>query len=258
MIWHRRALLAAFVRRDLKVVYAQTMLGPLWFLIQPAVTTAILAVTIARIARVPTDGAPAPLFYMVGTILWSYFAQTVNAISRTFITNEYLFGKVWFPRILVPLAGALSGLVGTAMQLAMLMLGLALFGGYRVELGQIYLLPLALPWLVAFSAGVGLVIASTTVRYRDVAAIVPFALQSGFLLTPIAFPFSMVSPQWRLAYAALDPLSVGSDLWRAAVLGLPVVSSPAESAAAAATSLAVLVAGVFLFQAGDHTAADTI
>lgn len=254
-------LLTTFVRRDIKVQYQQTLLGPLWLLIQPLVTTLILALMISHVARLPTDGIPASLFYLSGTIVWSYFSQAVNTISQIYRAHEDLFAKIYFPRVLIPCSAAVSGLVGLCMQLAMagvLVIGLMLLDGYHPALEHLWLLPLSLPILIFIALGTGLLVASSTAKYRDFVNIIPFALQSGFLITPIVFAFSMVPAPWRPLYAFLNPLAVVTDLWRAGLGGSPLASGPAEIILATLTSCCVLLAGMVTFRYSERTAADTI
>lgn len=260
-LWERRELLRALVRRDLKVHYQQTLLGPVWLLVQPLVTTVILAAMISKVVSLPTDGAPAPLFYLSAMILWSYFSEVVLTVSHVFIYHEYLFSKAAFPRIFMPLSTVVSTLFGFAMQfvmLALLIAGLGLTGHYRPDFGALWLVGPAVALLVAQSLGLGLLVASSTVRYRDLANAVPFALQSGFLATPILYSFSMIPPQWRMVYAVLNPLSVVSDLWRAALTSTPLTASATEITACIAVTVVLLLAGLFAFQASQRTAADTI
>lgn len=260
-LWRRRDLLWAFVQRDVKVHYQQTLLGPLWLLMQPLVTTLILAAMISQVIALPTGNAPAALFYLAAMIMWSYFSETVMTVSHVFVYHEYLFSKVAFPRIFVPVSVLLSNLIGVALQLGMLALlvaGMALIGWYDTDLGKIWILPLTFLFLMPFTLGVGLLIASTTAKFRDVANAVPFALQSAFLITPILYPYSAVPPPWRMAFAAINPLSVISDLWRSALTGSPVSASCDEMLVGAAVSLAVLIIGAYAFQQSQRSAVDTI
>ncbi|MCW1382706.1 ABC transporter permease [Novosphingobium sp. KCTC 2891] len=256
-----RDLLRAFVSRDLKVNYQQTVLGPLWLLIRPLVTTAILVLMMSRVTDAPTDGAPPALFYLAATIMWTYFSQIVQMVGQVFVAHEYLFSKVYFPRLILPISITVSNLVGVGLQLAMLgVFGLAtaVFADFTMPLSRLWILPLTFVPLVAFSLGTGLLVASMTTRYRDLVNALPFALQCGFLLTPIVYPFSRVPEDWRLPFAIVNPLGVISDLWRAALTGTPLVSTPVQIVAAVTSSLAVFLVAVLLFQMSERTAADTI
>lgn len=260
-IWRSRDFLAALIRRDIKVHYQQTVLGPFWLLVQPVVTTIILATMLTKVISLPTDGQPAPLFYLAAMIMWSYFSEVVFTIAYVFITHEYLFGKVAFLRIMLPVSTALSKLIGLSLQLLMVGLLIAVMtatGSYSYSFGNLWLLPVTLVFLIAVSLGLGLLVASTTTRYRDIANAVPFALQSAFFVTPILFSFSMVPAQWRLPLAVLNPLTVLSDLWRGALSNAPVVSSHAEIAAAALSSFAILIIGTLAFHTAQRNAPDTI
>lgn len=256
-----RDLLRAFVDRDLKVNYQQTILGPLWLLIRPLVTTAILVLMMSRVTQVGTDGANPALFYLAATIMWTYYAQIVQMVGQVFVAHEYLFSKVYFPRVIMPVSIVVSNLIGLVLQLAFLglfALVLVLLGAFVPPFGRLWIMPLTLVPLVAFSLGSGLMIASMTTRYRDLVNALPFALQCGFLLTPIVYPLSKVPEGWRLAYALLNPLGVVSDLWRAALTGTAIVSTGGQIALATGSALALLVVALSLFQASERTAADTI
>lgn len=254
-------LLRAFVDRDLKVNYQQTILGPLWLLIRPLVTTAILVLMMSRVTQVGTDGAPPSLFYFAATIMWTYYAQIVQMVGQVFVAHEYLFSKVYFPRVILPVSIVVSNLIGLGLQLAFLLLfalALALFGGFELSLAHLWIMPLTIVPLVAFALGSGLMIASMTTRYRDLVNALPFALQCGFLLTPIVYPLSKVPEAWRTAYALLNPLGVVSDLWRAALTGTTIVSTPMQIVLAMGSAILLLFVALSLFQTSERTAADTI
>jgi lipopolysaccharide transport system permease protein len=260
LYWQYRDLLWSFVVRNITVRYRQTILGPLWLVIQPLAMSGILAIVLAGLAKVSTNGRPASLFYLLGMILWGYFSGVVLAVSDVFINNEYLFSRVYFPRLLVPLAVAVSNSVGVGIQLVMfftILLFYALFGGYAVQGIALWLMPLAFAQTMLFAVGVGLLIASSTAKYRDMANAIPFVLQAGLFLTPALYAYSAIPPQLRVAVATLNPLSVSFDLWRSAIFG-QLTASGVEIMLSCLSALVVFVCGVLVFQQVERTATDTI
>jgi len=260
VLWRYRDLLWSFVLRDVKVRYRQTILGPLWLIIQPLAMTGILTAVVHGIAGLKTNGQQPILFYFSAIILWQYFSQAVLAISQVFIVNEYLFGKVYFPRIVMPAAIMLANSIGLAIQVVpffILTAVLAAFGKFHPVMSQLWMMPVALVELMAVSLGVGLIIASSTAKYRDLANATPFLLQAGMFLTPVLFPFSAFPETLRLVLAFFNPLSVICETWRSGALGGSTVTL-AQYAASLFSTVLVLLTGTILFQRVERTAADTI
>lgn len=225
-LWRYRDLWYMYVRRDIVTLYKQTILGPLWFLIQPILTTIMYMFVFGGLANISTDGAPQPLFYLSGIMLWNYFSSSFNASSNVFSSNAGVFGKVYFPRLVVPLAGLASNLVKLIIQL---LLFIAVFVGYRIAGVQLPLRPalLLFPFLVlllAFHAlSWGLIISSVTSKYRDLKFLVAFGLQLFMYATPIIYPLSAASGRIRLALE-LNPLTPVFEAFKYGCLGCGTLS----------------------------------
>jgi len=258
-LWKYRDLVYLLVRRDFVAQYAQTILGPLWFLIQPILTTLMFTLVFNRVARLPTDGVPAHLFYMAGIVAWSYFANCLNRTSTTFSANAHLFGKVWFPRLAVPLSVVLSSLFAFVIQFALL---LALVGVEAIRSGsplpgpELLLLPLLVAQMGVLGLGCGILISSLTTKYRDLANLVAFGVQLWMFATPVVYPASRLPERWTWLLVA-NPMAPVTEAFRWIVLGAGTVTS-AQLAASAALTLAVLVAGVLLFTRIERSFMDTV
>jgi len=220
-LWRYRDLWYMYVRRDIVTLYKQTILGPLWFLIQPVLTTVMYMFVFGGLAKISTDGAPQPLFYLSGIMLWNYFSDSFNVSSNVFTSNAGVFGKVYFPRLVVPLAGLTSNLVKMLIQLLLFVI---VYVGYRIAGTQLPLRPalLLFPFLVlllAFHAlSWGLIISSVTSKYRDLKFLVSFGLQLFMYATPIIYPLSVADGRIRLALE-LNPLTPIFEAFKYGCLG---------------------------------------
>jgi len=215
-----------FVKRDIVTQYKQTILGPLWFFINPALTTIMFMVVFGRIAGIPTDGLPQPLFYLSGICLWNYFATCLTKTSSTFNDNQAIFGKVYFPRLIMPLSTVTSSLYTFGIQL---LLFIAVYI-YYIVLGvhvmpNIYILlfPVLVIMMAGLALGFGIIISSMTTKYRDLTILFSFIVQLWMYATPIIYPLSMMSPkrQWIMA---LNPITSIIETFKFAVLGQGVFS----------------------------------
>jgi lipopolysaccharide transport system permease protein len=258
-LWRYRDLVALFVRRDFVANYSQTLLGPLWFLIQPLLTTFMFTIIFSRVARIPTDGLPPMLFYMCGVVAWSYFAGCVSKTSLTFVANANLFGKVWFPRLAVPLSVVISNLVAFGIQfgLLLLMLGWHLSQGLQLRTGLAALLaPLLVLQMALLALGFGIIISSLTSKYRDLTHLVAFGVQLWMFATPVVYPAARVPPRWQwLMYA--NPMAPVVESFRYVLLGAGTVRADQVVAGLVSTVLVVL-AGVVLFSRIEKTFMDTV
>ena len=220
-LWRYRDLWYMYVRRDIVTLYKQTILGPLWFLIQPVFTTVMYMFVFGGLAKISTDGAPQPLFYLSGIMLWNYFSDSFNVSSNVFTSNAGVFGKVYFPRLVVPLAGLTSNLVKMLIQLLLFVI---VYVGYRIAGTQLPLRPalLLFPFLVlllAFHAlSWGLIISSVTSKYRDLKFLVSFGMQLFMYATPIIYPLSVADGRIRLALE-LNPLTPIFEAFKYGCLG---------------------------------------
>jgi len=217
-LWAYRDLLLLFVRRDIVTQYKQTILGPAWFFIQPALTTAMFMVVFGGIAKIPTDGLPQPLFYLAGIVCWQYFADCLNKTSQTFTANQHIFGKVYFPRLIIPLASVGAGLIDFAISTVILLL---LMWYYDVGWPVWWLLAPALVLAVIFTAlGVGTLLSALNVAYRDFRYVIPFLIQLWMFVTPVVYPASLVPERWQWLFH-LNPMAGLIEGFRAVFLGRP-------------------------------------
>jgi len=259
-IWRYRDLLVLFAMRDIKVRYKQTLLGPAWMILQPLALTAVFTAMISGVAGVSTAGLPAPIFYITGLIIWSYFSQTVYPMSQVFLLNEQLFSKIYFPRVIVPVSSLLSNAVALAIQLIAVLVFLTWYkinGGVDGPVWRILLFPLVIFQTAALSLGVGLCLAASTSRYRDMSHVTPFLLQLWMFVTPIIYPFSAVPESYRLLLSAANPLAVLVEQSRWCFVGQSAIELQHIVAALAGVA-AFLVVGVLLFQRVERTVVDTI
>lgn len=194
-LWQYRDLLVMYIKRDIVTFYKQTILGPLWFVIQPLFTTLMFMFVFGGIAGISTDGLPQPLFYMAGLLCWNYFSECLNRCSDTFNANQNVFGKVYFPRLIVPLSIVVSSLVKMGIQLG-LFLAIYLYyvaGGYPLEVNaHALLLPLLVLMLAGLGLGFGLLISSLTTKYRDLRFLITFGVQLWMYATPVIYPLSVM------------------------------------------------------------------
>ncbi len=220
-VWTYRDLVMLFVWRDFVSNYKQTILGPLWFLIQPILTTLIFTVIFGNIAALPTDGLPQFLFYMSGTVIWSYFAECLKKTSDTFISNAPIFGKVYFPRLTIPVSVLISNLITFVIQFGLF---LAFMAYFRLQGAQVHftnwvlLLPFLLLLLAGHSLGFGIIISSLTTRYRDLRYLVSFSIQLWMYATPVIYPVSAIPENWRWV-ANINPITPIVETFRFAFLG---------------------------------------
>jgi len=208
-IWNYRDLLLLFVRREIVVVYKQTIMGPLWFFIQPLITTVMFLIVFNGIAGISTDGLPPILFYLAGITIWNYFAESFRLTSDTFVANAGIFGKVYFPRIIMPMAIVISNLVKFSIQLA-LFLGVYFYyyfseGGFGPN-SYLLLFPCYVLLIALFGLSFGLVVSSLTTKYRDLKFLIQFAVQLWMYITPVIYPMSKI-PEKYCWVVELNPIS---------------------------------------------------
>ncbi len=258
-LWRYRDLIMLFVRRDFVAVYKQTILGPLWFLIQPLLTTVVFTIIFGRIAKIPTDGMPEMLFYLSGIVVWNYFAGCLNKTSDTFVSNAYVFGKVYFPRLAVPISVVISNLVTFGIQFALFLCFLAYFSvnGATVRLQpSVAFLPLLVFQMAALGLGFGIIVSSLTTKYRDLSQLVGFGVQLWMFATPIVYPSSQIPAKlhWLIA---LNPMSPIVEFFRYSLLGVGTVS-PLQIGLSALTTMLALATGIVLFSRIEKSFMDTV
>ena len=194
-LWRYRDLCSLFVKRNIVVQYKQTILGPLWYVIQPALTVIMYMVVFGGIAGIPTDGIPQPLFYLAGVAMWQYFADCLNATSNTFVKNAGIFGKVYFPRLVMPISDVISNLLRFSIQLglfAVVYIFYAIKGCPAAPNAYALLFPLLIVMMAGLALGFGVLISSMTTKYRDLQILFSFIVQLWMYATPIVYPLSQV------------------------------------------------------------------
>lgn len=254
-LWEYREVLYYLVWRDIKVRYRQTVMGALWAIIQPLMTMVVFSVFLGGFAKVPSDGAPYPLFAFAALVPWSFFANGLAQSANSLVASGNLITKVYFPRLLVPMGRVLSGLPDIGLSFLVLLVLVAWYGHLRPSLSLLWLPFLAsLAFLTAL--GVGLWLSALNVRYRDVQHAVPFLIQIWMFATPIAYPSSLLPEPWRTVYG-LNPMVGVVEGFRWALLGsgrapgLPLVVS-------VVAAVVLLVSGAFFFRRVERTFADVV
>lgn len=252
-------LIVMFVKRDFKTMYKQTILGPLWIIINPLLTTLMFTVVFGNIANIPTDGMPQIVFYMLGTTVWTYFSSCLTKTSSTFTGNAAIFGKVYFPRLVTPISTVISGLINFGVQFLMFLGFMAYFmiKGSPIEPNLwILITPLLLVQLAALALGFGIIISSMTTKYRDLAVLVTFGVQLWMYATPVVYPASQIGGKLK-TLMMLNPVSPIVESFRYAFLGSGSIPWN-YLGISVVTTLVVLFAGVVLFSRVEKTFMDTV
>lgn len=252
-------LIVMFVKRDFKTMYKQTILGPLWIIINPLMTTLMFTVVFGNIANISTDGMPQIVFYMLGTTVWTYFSSCLTKTSSTFTGNAAIFGKVYFPRLVTPISTVISGLINFGVQFLMFLGFMAYFmiKGSPIEPNLwILITPLLLVQLAALALGFGIIISSMTTKYRDLAVLVTFGVQLWMYATPVVYPASQIGGKLK-TLMMLNPVSPIVESFRYAFLGSGSIPWN-YLGISVVTTLVVLFAGVVLFSRVEKTFMDTV
>ncbi len=258
-VWHYRDLISLFVRRDFVSRYKQTILGPLWFIIQPLLTSLVFTVIFGNIARLPTDGLPQMLFYMSGNILWHYFSSCLTSTSTTFTSNAHLFGKVYFPRLVMPISIVISNLITFAIQFVFFFAYFAFSALRGSEVGLTswaFALPILLVLMAGLGLGFGIIISSMTTKYRDLQYLVGFGVGLWMYATPVIYPVSSIPEKWRWV-ANVNPVTPIIETFRAGFLGAGDASWP-RLAYSFGFMLVVVLIGVLIFNRVEKTFIDTV
>ena len=260
-LWHYRDLLSLLVWRDLAARYRQTILGPLWFVIQPLMMTVIFTIVFGKVAGMPTDGLPHVLFYLCGQLGWNYFAQSLSTGATTLVTNANLFSKVYFPRLVVPLSALVSNLLAFLIQLATFFAFFVYFK-YVLKSGtfglnwRVIFLPLLVLHIAALSLGVGLLLSSVTAKYRDLSQLTNVLIQVWLYATPVIYPLSKVPARWQWV-AAVNPMTVIVESFRLMLLGTGTVV-PQHLVYSVSLTALLLVSGLLVFGKVEKTFVDTV
>ena len=221
-IWRYRDLIELFVKRDIVVQYKQTILGPLWYIIQPVLTVIMNMVVFGGIAKMSTDGLPQAVFYMAGNVCWFYFANCLNNTSSTFVTNQAMFGKVYFPRLVVPISAVISNLLRFVIQLGLFVAIYLYFffnGADICPTWAIVLVPVLIAMIAGLGLGFGILVSSMTTKYRDLTILFTFIVQLWMYATPIVYPISTVTNETLRTVIMANPMSSIIEAFKYATLG---------------------------------------
>lgn len=258
-LWQYRDLILLFVWRDFVAYYKQTILGPLWYLIQPILTTVVFTVIFGNIAQLSTDGLPPFLFYLAGNTVWGYFAACVQNTANTFTGNASIFGKVYFPRLTIPISVVLSNMISFFIRFAVFLV----FFGYYLIIGAdiqpnwwILSLPLLVMLMAGIGLGVGIIVSSLTTKYRDLQQLVGFGVQLVMYATPVIYPISSIQKNWQWLLL-INPMTPVIELFRYSFLGVSSLD-PAYILYSLAFTVVILVVGVLVFNHVESTFMDTV
>lgn len=221
-VWRYKDLISLFIKRDFAAQYKQTVLGPVWHLVQPILTTAIFLLLFGKIANIPTDGVQSVLFYMSGITLWNYFSASLTNTSNTFVINAPIFGKVYFPRLVIPLSVVFSNIIRLGIQFSLLLAAMVWyhFNGFPITISINWLwIPILVLLLAGISLGLGIIISSLTTKYRDFTILITFVIQLLMYVTPIGYPMSFLSHSKYKKIIDLNPLTGIVESFRAALFG---------------------------------------
>jgi lipopolysaccharide transport system permease protein len=258
-LWKYRDLIGLFVWRDFVSIYKQTILGPLWYIIQPLLTTVVFTIIFGSVARLPTDGVPPFLFYFSGVIAWRYFADCLNNTANTFVGNAHIFGKVYFPRLTVPVSVVISNLIAFGIQfLLFFVIYLYYWKSSAIIHPQsaLLLLPILIIQMAALGLGFGVIVSSLTTRYRDLTHLVGFGVQLWMFATPVVYPASSLPDKWRWILV-LNPMAPVIEAFRFAFLGTGSINLQSWLISLSST-VCILFIGIILFSRVEKSFMDTV
>lgn len=258
-LWQYRDLLTMFVKRDIVTQYKQTILGPTWYFVQPALTTIMYMVVFGGIAGISTDGLPQPLFYLSGIVLWQYFSDCLNKTSATFTANQHIFGKVYFPRLLAPLATVTSNLLRMGIQFLLFIIVYIYYVAVGVSVSPnayALLIPILIFMLAGLSLGFGIIISSMTTKYRDLTILFTFVVQLWMYATPVIYPMSTMPEKYRWIIA-LNPLTSIFEAFKFGTMGVGVFSWT-QLGYSFVFMAVLLVVGVVVFNKVQKSFMDTV
>lgn len=253
-VWKYRELLYFLVWRDLKVRYKQTVLGALWAIIKPFSLMVIFSIFFGKLAKIPSEGIPYPIFTYAALLPWSYFAQSLTACSNSLVGNSHLITKVYFPRLIIPITSVLSGLVDFAISFSILLV--MMFYYQIIPTLMALILPLLILMAMAIALGAGLWLSALNVQYRDVRFTLSFLVQFWFFATPVVYPSSLVPGMWRFLYG-LNPMVGVIEGFRGALLGKGQMVGPVFIVSIILVAL-LLITGTFYFRRMEKEFADVV
>jgi lipopolysaccharide transport system permease protein len=258
-VWRYRDLLWMFVKRDFVSFYKQTILGPLWFFIQPLFTTIIYTFIFGGLANLSTDGLPQPLFYMAGITAWNYFADCITKTSTVFKDNANIFGKVYFPRLIMPLSIVASNLVRFGVQMLLLFIMMGYYTAHDAAFTitpAVLLFPVLVILMALLGLGLGLIITALTTKYRDLAFLVTFGIQLLMYTTTVIYPLSSAPEKYKM-FISLNPMTGIIEAFRYAFLGQGQISINTLGYTTLFT-IVVMVLGILIFNKTEKTFVDTV
>ena len=259
-IWRYRDMFLLFVARNFRTAYKQTILGPLWFIITPVLSVIVYATVFGGIAKIPTDGIPPILFYLLGISVWGYFSACLSATSNSFVSNADIFGKVYFPRIIMPLVAVTTNLLSFAIQLAIFAAFYIYYAATGTELEvhwQIVLFPFLIVLLALMAVGFGMIFSSMTTKYRDLQIMLNKIISLWVYITPVIYPLSMVTNEKLHLAMSLNPVTPVMEAVKYSLLGQGQFSW-AWLAYSAAFTLVLLVFGLMMFNKVQKSFMDTV
>ena len=259
-LWRYRDMFVLFVDRNFRTAYKQTVLGPLWFIITPVLSVLVYVMVFGGIANIPTDGVPPILFYLLGISVWGYFASCVSATSDSFVTNADIFGKVYFPRIIMPLVAVTTNLLTFAIQLAIFMVCYIYYAATGTELTlhwQVLLFPLLILLLALMAVGFGMIFSSLTTKYRDLQVMQTKIISLWVYVTPVIYPLSMVTNDKLHLAMSLNPVTPVMEAIKYSLLGQGQFSWLWLGYSTAFTFLLLLI-GLVLFNKVQKSFMDTV
>lgn len=259
-VWQYRDLILLFTKRNFTVTYKQTVLGPVWLFLNPLISSIIYAFVFGGIAGIGTDGVPSILFYMCSNAIWIFFSSCVNKNASTFTANANVFGKVYFPRLTIPISNVISSVIQFGIQMLMVLALLI----YYVAAGAVQpnwiawlAIPFALLHLGLLGLGCGIVISSLTTKYRDLSILVTFGVQLWMYITPIVYPMSQLSDGLVKTILMINPVTAPVEVLRYAILGQGTIM-PGYLALSAVVTVAVVLIGIMIFNKVEKTFMDTV
>lgn len=258
-LWRYRDLVFSFVKRDFVAFYKQTFLGPLWYLIQPLASSLILYIVFTRIARLPTGGVPPFIFYLSGNLLWIYFSENIIRTSETFVQNAKIFGKVYFPRLAVPVSVSISGLISLAIQFGLFLIFYVQYvmdSGITIHWSNFAFLPLVILQLIIGSFSIGLLISALTTKYRDLSFTLKFGIQLWMFASPIAYDAGQVPRQYLDLYM-VNPVAPAIEGFRYAFFGHTNLDS-SQLILTGITTICLFFLSVIVFNRVEKTFIDNV
>ena len=259
-VWKYRDLIVLFTKRNFTLTYKQTILGPAWIFLNPFITSIIYTFVFGGIAKMSTDGVSQILFYLCGNAIWTYFATSITKNATTFTTNANVFGKVYFPRLTMPISNVLSSMIQFCVQMILVLI----FLGYYVWKGNAHpnwmawlLIPMVLLHLGMLGLGFGIIISSLTTKYRDLAILVTFGVQLWMYATPVVYPLSQLSNSFFRAIILINPVTSPIEIFRYAVLGQGTIE-PMYLIISWVITVIVMLLGIMVFNRVEKTFMDTV